>query len=82
MSSQISSPTPTPATDRRIWAVLAVAVATQTAGSFVSQGIYILVPFWREAFGISRIRVPCRDRYERCADRDDVHARPRHRYSR
>ncbi|MCZ7910203.1 MFS transporter [Agrobacterium leguminum] len=51
MSSQISSPTP--AADRRIWAVLAVAVATQTAGSFVSQGIYILVPFWREAFGIS-----------------------------
>jgi MFS family permease len=51
VSSQISSPTP--ATDSRIWAVLAVAVATQTAGSFVSQGIYILVPFWREAFGIS-----------------------------
>lgn len=51
MSSQISSPAP--ATDSRIWAVLAVAVATQTAGSFVSQGIYILVPFWREAFGIS-----------------------------
>ncbi|CVI62284.1 MFS transporter [Agrobacterium leguminum] len=53
MSSQISSTSPTPAADRRIWAVLAVAVATQTAGSFVSQGIYILVPFWREAFGIS-----------------------------
>lgn len=53
MSSQISSTSPTPATDRRIWTVLAVAVATQTAGSFVSQGIYILVPFWREAFGIS-----------------------------
>ncbi|MGP4725814.1 MFS transporter [Agrobacterium deltaense] len=53
MSSQISSTSPTPVTDRRIWAVLAVAVATQTAGSFVSQGIYILVPFWREAFGIS-----------------------------
>jgi MFS family permease len=53
VSSQISSTSPTPATDRRIWAVLAVAVATQTAGSFVSQGIYILVPFWREAFGIS-----------------------------
>jgi MFS family permease len=51
VSSQISSPAP--ATDSRIWAVLAVAVATQTAGSFVSQGIYILVPFWREAFGIS-----------------------------
>ncbi|KVK40022.1 MFS transporter [Agrobacterium deltaense] len=53
MSSQISSTSPTPAANRRIWAVLAVAVATQTAGSFVSQGIYILVPFWREAFGIS-----------------------------
>lgn len=53
MSSQISSTSPTPATDRRMRAVLAVAVATQTAGSFVSQGIYILVPFWREAFGIS-----------------------------
>lgn len=53
MSSQISSTSPTPAADRRIWTVLAVAVATQTAGSFVSQGIYILVPFWREAFGIS-----------------------------
>ncbi|NSX88355.1 MFS transporter [Agrobacterium tumefaciens] len=53
MSSQISSTSPMPAADRRIWAVLAVAVATQTAGSFVSQGIYILVPFWREAFGIS-----------------------------
>jgi MFS family permease len=51
VSSQISSPAP--ATDSRIWAVLAVAVATQTAGSSVSQGIYILVPFWREAFGIS-----------------------------
>ncbi|MCD4658899.1 MFS transporter, partial [Agrobacterium sp.] len=55
MSSQISlsSPTPTSETDPRIWAVLAVAVGTQTAGSFVSQGIYILVPFWREAFGVS-----------------------------
>ncbi|XHE16001.1 MFS transporter [Agrobacterium deltaense] len=55
MSSQISSTSPAPvaATDPRIWAVLAVAVGTQTAGSFVSQGIYILVPFWREAFGVS-----------------------------
>ncbi len=55
MSSQISSssPGPAPAADPRIWAVLAVAVGTQTAGSFVSQGIYILVPFWREAFGVS-----------------------------
>ena len=55
MSSQISSTSPAPAaaTDPRIWAVLAVAVGTQTAGSFVSQGIYILVPFWREAFDVS-----------------------------
>lgn len=55
MPPQISSasPRPAPAADYRIWAVLAVAVGTQTAGSFVSQGIYILVPFWREAFGIS-----------------------------
>ncbi|WER18874.1 MFS transporter [Agrobacterium fabrum] len=55
MSSQISSssPGPAPAADPHIWAVLAVAVGTQTAGSFVSQGIYILVPFWREAFGVS-----------------------------
>lgn len=36
-----------------IWAVLTVAVATQTAGSVVSQGVYILVPFWRDAFGVS-----------------------------
>ncbi|WP_216331636.1 MFS transporter [Rhizobium sp. X9] len=55
MSSQISStpPAPVSVTDPRIWAVLVVAVGTQTAGSFVSQGIYILVPFWREAFGVS-----------------------------
>lgn len=55
MPPQISSasPRPAPAADHKIWAVLAVAVGTQTAGSFVSQGIYILVPFWREAFGVS-----------------------------
>jgi MFS family permease len=41
------------AVDPRIWSILAIAVGTQTAGSFVSQGIYILVPFWRDAFGIS-----------------------------
>ncbi|MGX1787186.1 MFS transporter [Bosea sp. NPDC055332] len=40
-------------TDPYIWTVLTVAVATQTAGSFVSQGVYILVPFWRDAFGVS-----------------------------
>lgn len=36
-----------------IWTVLTVAVATQTAGSVVSQGVYILVPFWRDAYGVS-----------------------------
>ncbi|MFH5927313.1 MFS transporter [Roseomonas xinghualingensis] len=36
-----------------IWAVLAVAVATQAAGSVVAQGVYVLVPFWRDAFGVS-----------------------------
>ncbi|MGU3575250.1 MFS transporter [Brucellaceae bacterium C25G] len=36
-----------------IWSILAIAVGTQTAGSIVSQGIYILVPFWRDAFNIS-----------------------------
>lgn len=36
-----------------LWAVLAVAVGAQTAGSIVAQGVYILVPFWRDAFGVS-----------------------------
>ncbi|HWD14065.1 MAG TPA: MFS transporter [Pseudochrobactrum sp.] len=36
-----------------IWNILAIAVGTQAAGSIVSQGVYILVPFWREAFGIT-----------------------------
>ncbi|MGQ5720689.1 MFS transporter [Pseudochrobactrum asaccharolyticum] len=40
-------------TDSRIWGILAIAVGTQAAGSIVSQGIYILVPFWREAFGVT-----------------------------
>lgn len=39
--------------DPAIWSILAIAVGTQAAGSIVSQGIYILVPFWREAFGIT-----------------------------
>jgi len=50
------SPEPSPSsigTSPNIWAILAIAVGTQSAGSFVSQGVYILVPFWREAFGIS-----------------------------
>lgn len=32
--------------------ILAVAVLTQTAGSIVAQGVYVLVPIWREAFQI------------------------------
>ncbi|MDM7853149.1 MFS transporter [Pseudochrobactrum kiredjianiae] len=40
-------------TEPAIWSILAIAVGTQAAGSIVSQGIYILVPFWREAFGIT-----------------------------
>lgn len=39
--------------DPRMWSILTIAVGTQAAGSIVSQGIYILVPFWREAFGIT-----------------------------
>lgn len=58
MSNTIPSPAPDAAanhagTDPYIWTVLTVAVATQTAGSFVSQGVYILVPFWRDVFGVS-----------------------------
>ncbi|MBF9233081.1 MFS transporter [Microvirga sp. BT350] len=34
--------------------VLAVAVTVQTAGSFVSQGVYTLVPFWRDTFDLSQ----------------------------
>ncbi|HEY4254503.1 MAG TPA: MFS transporter [Roseomonas sp.] len=48
-----SSPTEAAAVDPYIWAILAVAVATQAAGSVVAQGVYLLVPFWRDAFGIS-----------------------------
>jgi MFS family permease len=40
--------------DRRIWVVLGLAVTAQTAGSIVSQGVYTLVPFWKEAFGLSQ----------------------------
>lgn len=56
LSKASSSPAGIPAAaalDRSIWTVLGVAVGTQTAGSFVSQGVYILVPFWRDAFGVS-----------------------------
>jgi MFS family permease len=41
-------------TDDRIWIVLGLAVTAQTAGSIVSQGVYTLVPFWKEAFGLSQ----------------------------
>lgn len=47
-----SVPAP-PRADGSIWFVLSVAVTTQAAGSMVSQGVYTLVPFWREAFGLS-----------------------------
>jgi MFS family permease len=50
--SSLAAAPPAPA-DPYIWAVLAVAVATQAAGSVVAQGVYILVPFWRDAFGVS-----------------------------
>ncbi|WP_370677130.1 MFS transporter [Pleomorphomonas sp. PLEO] len=55
MASSHTSALPPVATsiDPHVWTVLAVAVGTQTAGSFVSQGIYILVPFWRDALGVS-----------------------------
>ncbi|HEV7266847.1 MAG TPA: hypothetical protein VGN83_18310 [Falsiroseomonas sp.] len=39
--------------DAYIWAVLAIVVGTQTAGSFVAQGVYLLVPFWRDALGVN-----------------------------
>ncbi len=58
MSTPSSTP-PVPAApvesriDPYIWTVLAIAVATQTAGSVAAQGVYILVPFWRDAFGVS-----------------------------
>lgn len=51
--SAIQSASTSANTDSRIWGILAIAVGTQAAGSIVSQGIYILVPFWREAFGVT-----------------------------
>jgi MFS family permease len=51
--SGIQSASTSANTDSRIWGILAIAVGTQAAGSIVSQGIYILVPFWREAFGVT-----------------------------
>jgi MFS family permease len=37
-----------------IWIVLGLAVTAQTAGSIVSQGIYVLVPFWKAEFNLSQ----------------------------
>ena len=36
------------------WVVLAVAVAAQTMAALVSQGVYILVPFWQSEFHLSQ----------------------------
>ncbi|MCQ4160334.1 MFS transporter [Roseomonas sp. GC11] len=38
----------------QLWTILGLAVAAQTAGSIVSQGVYTLVPVFREAFGLSQ----------------------------
>lgn len=38
----------------QLWAILGLAVIAQTAGSIVSQGVYTLVPFFRDAFGLSQ----------------------------
>jgi MFS family permease len=37
-----------------MWTVLGLAVVAQTAGSIVSQGVYTLVPFFRDAFDLSQ----------------------------
>jgi sugar phosphate permease len=37
-----------------IWIALGLAVMAQTAGSVVSQGIYVLVPFWKAEFNLSQ----------------------------
>lgn len=37
-----------------LWLVLGLAVTAQTAGSIVSQGVYTLIPFFREEFGLSQ----------------------------
>ncbi|WP_040614065.1 MFS transporter, partial [Teichococcus cervicalis] len=38
----------------QLWAILGLAMLTQMAGSIVSQGVYTLVPVFRDAFGLSR----------------------------
>ena len=45
---------PLAAASNYVWIVLGLAVAAQTAGSVVSQGIYTLVPFWRSEFQLSQ----------------------------
>ena len=45
---------PLAAASNYVWLVLGLAVAAQTAGSVVSQGIYTLVPFWRSEFQLSQ----------------------------
>jgi sugar phosphate permease len=37
-----------------IWLILCIAVTAQTAGSITSQGIYVLVPFWKSEFALSQ----------------------------
>jgi MFS family permease len=39
---------------RYVWFVLGLTVIVQTVGSVVSQGIYTLVPFFRDEFGLNR----------------------------
>ncbi|HYF55811.1 MAG TPA: MFS transporter [Salinarimonas sp.] len=57
MTAACPIPSPEPNTtapgERHLWLVLSVAVSTQAAGSLVSQGVYTLVPFWREAFALT-----------------------------
>jgi hypothetical protein len=36
------------------WIVLGTAITAQTMAAIVSQGVYILVPFWQLAFGLSQ----------------------------
>lgn len=56
--SAIASPpiviSETPPPSGQQWLILGLAVTAQTAGSIVSQGVYTLVPFFREEFGLSQ----------------------------
>lgn len=42
-----------PSPSNYMWVVLGLAVIAQMAGSFVSQGIYILIPIWKTDFNLS-----------------------------